>query len=187
MNKPFIHPHALVESDHIGSDTRIWAFAHVLKGAVIGSGCNICDHCYIEYGVTIGNDVTIKSGVYLWEGISIQDHAFIGPNAVFTNDIRPRSKQYIKSVPTLIKQGATIGANSTILAGITIGAYAMTGIGAVVTRNVPDHALVYGNPAKIQGWVDEQGEKLIQLTDSTWSNASGMIYIADGNGGLKKQ
>jgi len=120
MSKPFIHPHALVESDEIGSDTRIWAFAHVLKGAVIGSGCNVCDHCYIEYGVTIGNDVTIKSGVYLWEGISIEDQVFIGPNAVFTNDIRPRSKQYIKSVPTLIKQGASIGANSTILAGITI-------------------------------------------------------------------
>ena len=182
----FIHPQALVETDEIGANTRIWAFVHVLKGAVIGSGCNICDHCYIEYGVTIGNDVTVKSGIYIWEGVTIEDHVFLGPNVVFTNDTRPRSKQYIKSVPTRIRHGASIGANSTILAGITVGAFAMTGIGAVVTRDVPAHALVYGNPAKIKGWVDESGEKLTQQNDGTWTNALGDIYMADGFGGLKK-
>lgn len=187
MSTAFIHPQALVETDEIGSDTRIWAFVHILKGAIIGSACNICDHCFIEHGVKVGNRVTIKSGIYLWEGVTIDDDVFLGPNVVFTNDIRPRSKQYIKPVPTIINKGATIGANSTILAGTTIGAYAMTGIGSVVTRDVPAHALVYGNPAKIKGWVDEQGEKLLQHSDSTWSNASGIIYIADGKGGLKKQ
>lgn len=182
----FIHPRALVETDHIGENTRIWAFVHVLKGAVIGSGCNICDHCYIEYGVTIGNDVTVKSGIYIWEGVTIEDRVFLGPNVVFTNDTRPRSKQYIKSIPTLIKQGASIGANSTILAGVTIGEYAMTGIGSVVTRDVPAHALVYGNPAKLKGWVDESGEKLVHQNDGTWTNSQGDIFIADGFGGLKK-
>jgi acetyltransferase-like isoleucine patch superfamily enzyme len=186
MIEPYIHSHALVETDQIGVGSRIWAFVHILKGAIIGEGCNICDHCYIEYGVNIGNHVTIKSGIYIWEGVTIEDHVFLGPNVVFTNDIRPRSKQYIKSVPTLIKQGASIGANSTILAGVTIGKYAMAGIGSVITRDVPAHALVYGNPAKIQGWVDEQGEKLIQINEKEWSNPHEIRYISDGFGGLKK-
>lgn len=187
MKEAFIHSHALVETDQIGAGTRIWAFVHILKGAFIGKDCNICDHCFIEQGVKIGNHVTVKSGIYIWEGVTIEDHVFLGPNVVFTNDIRPRSKRYIKSVPTLIKQGASIGANSTILAGITIGSYAMAGIGSIITRDVPAHALVYGNPAKIKGWVDEQGEKLVQLNDTQWSNPHGIIYASNGQGGLKKQ
>ncbi len=176
MSSPFIHPQALVESETIGNGTRIWAFVHVLKGAEIGENCNVCDHCYIEYNVKIGNNVTIKSGIYLWEGVTIEDDVFLGPNVVFTNDVRPRSKQYIEPVKTLISKGASIGANSTLLAGITIGKYAMTGIGSVVTRDVPNHALVYGNPARIQGWVDEEGNKLTQHSDTEWISPSGIIY-----------
>jgi acetyltransferase-like isoleucine patch superfamily enzyme len=179
---PFIHPAALVESNSIGANTRIWAFVHVLKGAVIGNDCNICDHCYIEYGVTIGNHVTVKSGIYIWEGATIEDHVFLGPNVVFTNDIRPRSKQYITSVKTLIKKGASVGANTTLLAGITLGEYCMTGIGSVVTRNVPAHALVYGNPAKIQGWVDENGHKLTQVSDTEWVSETGNQYLQNPEG-----
>jgi acetyltransferase-like isoleucine patch superfamily enzyme len=179
---PFIHPAAIVESDTIGSNTRIWAFVHILKGAVIGNDCNICDHCYIEYGVSIGNNVTVKSGIYIWEGAIIEDDVFLGPNVVFTNDIRPRSKQYITSVKTTIKKGASVGANSTLLAGITLGEYCMTGIGSVVTKNVPAHALVYGNPAVIKGWVDEEGNKLTQQSDSEWISAAGNIYIQTLNG-----
>lgn len=180
-----IHPNALVETDKVGDDTRVWAFVHILKGATVGSGCNICDHCYVEYGVTIGNNVTLKCGVYLWEGITIEDDVFVGPNVVFTNDIRPRSKQYVPVEKTIIKKGASLGANSTILAGTVIGEYAMTGIGSVVTRDVPAHALVYGNPAKIKGWVDEKGEKLTLHSPLHWQNKSGELYLESING-LKK-
>lgn len=179
---PFIHPQALVESETIGAGTRIWAFAHVLKGAVIGENCNICDHTYIEYGVTIGNNVTVKCGIYIWEKTVIEDDVFLGPNVVFTNNPRPRSKQYIEHLPIIIKQGASLGANTTLLAGITIGKYAMSGIGSVITRDVPDHALVYGNPARIMGWVDEDGNKLQPVSDTEWKNESGIIYIQTPRG-----
>lgn len=186
MAAPYIHPQALVETDEIGEDTRIWAFVHVLKGASIGSGCNVCDHCYIEYGVRIGNHVTVKSGIYIWEGVHIDDHVFLGPNVVFTNDLRPRSKQYVTTVKTYIKEGASIGANSTVLAGVTIGKYAMSGIGSVITRNVPDYALVYGNPAKFKAWIDEEGNKLTQKDKGIWTNKSGTEYIETPNGLARK-
>jgi UDP-2-acetamido-3-amino-2,3-dideoxy-glucuronate N-acetyltransferase len=147
---PFIHPMSDVQTDRIGDGTRIWQFCVVLDGADIGSGCNICSHCLIEAGVRIGNDVTVKSGVQLWSGITIEDGVFIGPNATFTNDLRPRSKDY--STPfleTIVRAGASIGANATILPGIEIGAGAMVGAGAVVTRSVPPGATVVGNPATI--------------------------------------
>ncbi len=179
---PFIHQQALVESETIGNGTRIWAFVHVVNGAVIGENCNICDHCYIEYGVTLGNNVTIKSGIYIWEGVTLEDNVFLGPNVVFTNDIRPRSKQYTERSKTLVKHGASLGANSTLLAGITIGSYAMSGIGSVITRDVPDHALVYGNPAKIMGWVDEDGAKLTKHSATEWINKSGIVYTETPNG-----
>lgn len=182
VTKPMIHPTALVETDEVGAETRIWAFVHVLKGAVIGTNCNICDHCYIEYGVTIGNNVTVKSGIYIWEGVTIDDDVFLGPNVVFTNDVRPRSKQYIESVKTHIQQGASVGANTTLLAGVTLGKYCMTGIGSVVTRDVPAHALVYGNPAKIKGWVDETGQKLKQVSDTQWISETGILYIQTPEG-----
>ncbi len=153
----YCHPNSLVEADDqsIGKDTRIWAFVHVLPGAVIGSECNVCDHVFIENDVVIGDRVTVKSGVQLWDGITVEDGVFIGPNATFTNDKFPRSKEYPETFEkTTIKRGASIGANSTILPGLVIGAGAMVGAGAVVTSDVPANAIVVGNPAVITGYVN---------------------------------
>lgn len=151
----FIHPKAIVESSAIGPGTRIWAFAHVLPGAVIGADCNICDGVFIENDVRIGDRVTIKCGVQLWDGITLEDDVFVGPNATFTNDPFPRSKVYPEQFArTLVRHGASIGANATILPGLTIGPRAMVGAGAVVTRDVPANAIVVGNPATIVGYVD---------------------------------
>ena len=150
----FVHESALLESTHIGDGTRIWAFAHVLEGAQIGVDCNICDHTFIENDVVLGDRVTIKSGVQLWDGLRIEDDVFIGPNATFTNDPLPRSKQYLDEHPiTVIRRGSSIGANATILPGITIGQHAVVGAGAVVTCSVPPHAVVVGNPARIMRYV----------------------------------
>jgi UDP-2-acetamido-3-amino-2,3-dideoxy-glucuronate N-acetyltransferase len=157
MTKPFLHPQALCESSSIGEGTRIWAFAHVLPNAVIGKNCNICDHTFIENDVVVGDNVTIKCGVQLWDGIRIEDNVFIGPNVTFTNDKFPRSKVYPDSfLKTSVGKSASIGANATILPGISIGANAMVGAGAVVTRSVPDNALVQGNPARIVGYVGSE-------------------------------
>jgi UDP-2-acetamido-3-amino-2,3-dideoxy-glucuronate N-acetyltransferase len=146
----FVHKLACVETKNIGSGTSIWAFAHVLPGAKIGQAVNICDHTFIENDVVIGDRVTIKCGVYLWDGIRLQDDVFIGPNATFTNDKFPRSKQFPDKFPeTIVKQGASIGANATILPGIIIGENAMVGAGAVVTHDIPDNCVVVGNPAHI--------------------------------------
>lgn len=148
----FIHPLSDVQSPNIGQDTRIWQFAVVLQRAVIGKNCNICAHTLIENDVVIGDNVTVKSGVYLWDGLRVGNNVFIGPNATFTNDKHPRSKHYPEQfLQTVIEDGASIGANATILPGITIGKNAMIGAGAVVTKNVPANAIVFGNPAKIQG------------------------------------
>ena len=156
----FVHPQALCESTHIGSDTRVWAFAHVLPGAVIGSNCNLCDHVFIENDVVLGDRVTVKCGVQLWDGLRVEDDVFIGPNATFTNDRYPRSKAYPQAyAQTVVRAGASIGANATILPGITIGSKAMVGAGAVVTRSVPPNAVVVGNPAKIVGYVDTASER----------------------------
>ncbi|MFQ5454225.1 MAG: acyltransferase [Candidatus Zixiibacteriota bacterium] len=150
----FIHATAIVETDKIKPGTRIWAFCNVQKGAIIGAECNIGDHCFIEKNVIIGDCVTIKNGVSLWDGIVIEDDVFIGPNAVFTNDIYPRSKIYHNEVDrTLIQQGATIGANAVIVAGHTIGQFAFIGAGAVVTKNIPDFTIWYGNPAAFNGYI----------------------------------
>jgi acetyltransferase-like isoleucine patch superfamily enzyme len=155
------HSTALVETKLIGSGTRTWAFTHILSGAVIGRDCNIGDHCYIEGGVKIGNEVVIKNGVSLWKGITIEDHAFIGPNVAFTNDRYPRAKVYRDEYDfTVIKEGASIGANATLLCPITVGCCAMIGAGSVVTKDVPDYALVAGNPGKIKGYVCCCGKKL---------------------------
>lgn len=152
----FCHSHALVEAEKIGAGTRVWAFAHVLPGAVIGRDCNVCDHVFIENDVIIGDRVTIKCGVQIWDGLRIEDDVFIGPNATFTNDLFPRSKVYPETfTQTLLSRGASIGANATILAGITIGTGAMVGAGAVVTKDVPAGAIVVGNPARIKGYVSD--------------------------------
>ena len=147
------HSTALVETSSIGKGTRIWAFAHVLPGASIGEDCNICDHTFIENDVVIGNRVTIKCGVQLWDGISIEDDVFIGPNATFTNDPFPRSKVFPSEFSrTVVKRGASIGANATVLPRLSIGERAMVGAGSVVTRSVPPLAIVAGNPARIIGY-----------------------------------
>ena len=158
----FIHPHALVDQDaKIGSRTRVWAFAHVLKGAVVGEDCNICDHTFIEGKVRLGDRVTLKSGVFLWDGVIAEEDVFIGPAAVFVNDLRPRSRNtQWKCLQTLLKQGCSIGANATVLAGLQIGRFAMVGAGAVVTRDVTDFALVVGNPARFRSWVCQCGRNL---------------------------
>lgn len=149
----FLHPTADVQSTTIGAETRIWQFCVVLPGARIGAGCNICAHVLIENDVRIGDNVTVKSGVQLWDGITLEDDVFVGPNVTFTNDSRPRSKQYPTSFArTVVGRGASIGANATILPGLTIGEGAMVGAGAVVTRSVPDYATVIGNPAAIVGY-----------------------------------
>jgi len=151
----FVHSSGICESSSVGKGTKIWAFAHVLPNAVIGEDCNICDGVFIENDVTIGNRVTIKCGVQVWDGIVLEDDVFIGPNATFTNDIFPRSKQHLSEYPrTLICSGASIGANATILPGLTIGRNAMVAAGAVVTRSVPPNAIVMGNPARITGYAD---------------------------------
>lgn len=152
----FVHPQALCESKTIGDKTRIWAFAHVLPGAVLGKDCNICDHVFIENDVKVGDRVTVKCGVQLWDGTIIEDDVFIGPNATFTNDLYPRSKVYPDQfLKTLVKKGASIGANATILPGLVIGEGAMVAAGSVVTKSVPDRAVVMGNPARITGSVDD--------------------------------
>lgn len=145
-----IHPLADVKSQNIGQDTKIWQFCVVLQHAVIGENCNINAQVLIENDVVIGNNVTIKSGVQLWDGTRIEDNVFIGPNATFTNDLMPRSKQYPEAfLGITLKHGASIGANATLLPGITVGERAMVGAGAVVTEDVPAYAVVVGNPAKV--------------------------------------
>jgi len=157
----FVHPQGICESNSVGAGTKIWAFAHVLPGAVIGKDCNICDHVFIENDVVIGDRVTVKCGVQLWDGLRIGNDVFIGPNVTFTNDLFPRSKQRpAEFAKTMLEEGCSIGANATVLPGISIGRNAMVGAGAVVTRSVPPNAIVYGNPAQIQGYASEMSKTI---------------------------
>lgn len=157
-----IHSLAAVDTGaHIGSRSRIWQFCVVLPDAVIGEDCNICAHCLIEGGVTVGSRVTVKSGVQLWDGVTLEDDVFVGPNVTFTNDHFPRSRQRPeKFARTVVRSGASIGANATILPGITIGRRTMIGAGSVVTRDIPDNALFVGNPARFRAWLCGCAEKL---------------------------
>ncbi|MDP6461854.1 MAG: acyltransferase [Gemmatimonadota bacterium] len=160
----FVHARGLCDSDTVGEGTRIWAFAHVLPGAVVGRECNIGECSFVEGGGVLGDFCTVKNGVAVWDKVTCEDYVFLGPNACFTNDFLPRSA--FKKDPetefrsTLIRTGATIGANATIVCGITIGLHAMIGAGAVVTKDVPDFALVYGSPARHHGWVGRYGESI---------------------------
>ncbi len=155
----FIHKLACVETKNIGCGTRIWAFVHILPRAIIGEDVNICDHTFIENDVIVGNRVTIKCGVYLWDGTRLEDDVFVGPNATFTNDKFPRSRKYLDKFPEIIvRQGASIGANATILPGIIIGKNSMIGAGAVVTHDVPDRAVVVGNPARIVKFLEKNND-----------------------------
>ena len=155
-----IHPKALIdEGASIGAETRVWAFVHVLPGARVGAACNLCDGVYVEGKVTIGDRVTVKNGVALYDLVTVEDDVFIGPNAVFTNDLNPRAQNPDWVVtPTRVRRGASIGANATIVCGTEIGQYALVAAGAVVTRDVRPYQLVAGNPARHLGWVDRKGE-----------------------------
>ncbi len=169
MNRVKIHSLADVQTNKIGAGTTIWQFAVVLKQAIIGADCNINALTFIENDVVLGDNVTIKSGVQIWDGLRIGNNVFIGPNVTFTNDFTPRSKQKpIKFLNTIVRHNASIGANATIIGGVTIGEYALIGAGSVVTKDVEPYALVYGNPAKQVGWVCECGTKLDEeMTCST--------------------
>ena len=164
LEKPFfVHPSAICDSPNIGKGTRIWAFSHVLKEARIGDRCNLGEHVFVENGVVIGDGCTIKNGVALWDQITLEEDVFVGPYVVFTNDLRPRAflkRGNLFYLPTIIKRGATLGANSTIVCGVTVGEYAMVGAGTVVTKDVPPHTLVVGNPMRALGKICFCGEKL---------------------------
>ena len=199
MKDYFVHEKGICESEKIGPGTKIWAFAHVLKGAEVGSDCNICDGVFIENDVLIGNRVTVKCGVQLWDGLTIEDDVFIGPNVTFTNDSFPRSKihpaQFSK---TVIRKGASIGANATILPGLEIGTGAMIGAGSVIMHSVPPHAISAGNPAMITGYVGtrdaaqdipvvrvfEQDGKRNALSDIQGMGLYELPYIEDMRGNL---
>ena len=158
---PFIHEHALVETDRIGNGTRIWAFAHVMREVTIGQNCNIGDHAFIESHVTLMNNVTVKNAVSIWRHVHIADDVFLGPNVVLTNDRFPRSRDpEWQPEETWLEEGVTVGANATILCGVRLGRRCLAGAGSVVTRDVPPHALVIGNPARQHGWVCYCGRPL---------------------------
>ena len=164
MKKLFYkHESAIIDQKvEIGEGSKIWHFSHIQSGAKIGKNCSLGQNVYVANNVTIGNNVKIQNNVSVYEGVTLEDNVFCGPSCVFTNVINPRSsiprKQEI--LPTLVRENVTIGANATILCGIKIGRNAFIGAGAVVTKNVPDYALIYGNPARQHGWICECGHKL---------------------------
>lgn len=160
---PFVHPQGIVEPGaRVGARTRVWAFVHILPGAVIGEDCNLCDQVFIENDVRVGDRVTVKSGVHLWDGITLEEDVFVGPGVAFTNDVFPRSKEYPdRFLRTRVCTGASLGANATILPGKTIGRYAMIGAGAVITQDVPPYAIVAGNPGRVVGFVDASRQRAV--------------------------
>jgi UDP-2-acetamido-3-amino-2,3-dideoxy-glucuronate N-acetyltransferase len=182
----FVHELGLCESDEIGPRTRIWAFVHVLRGARIGADCNVGDQAFVEGGAVVGDSVTIKNNVLLWDGVTVEDEVFLGPNATFTNDARPRAafkKRRDDLLSTLVRQGATVGANATVVCGVTIGRCAFVAAGAVVVADVPDHALVVGNPARQIGWACRCGRT---LPDSLVC-ACGRVYRRAAGGTLEER
>jgi acetyltransferase-like isoleucine patch superfamily enzyme len=183
---PFVHERALVETDEIGSGTRVWAFAQVMSGARVGSDCNICGHAFIEQGAVVGDRVTIKNNVQVWDGVTIEDDVFLGPNATLTNDLTPRAaikKPREQLVKTLVRRGATIGANATVVCGTTVGEFAFVGAGAVVTRDVVPYSLVAGNPARPIGWVCVCGGR---LPDQLRCASCGRRYRRAADGGVER-
>lgn len=171
-----IHPTADVQSSKIGDNTYVWQYSVILAGAIIGCNCNINFNVFIENDVVLGDNVTVKSGVQIWDGIEVGNKVFIGPNATFTNEIVPRSKVYPEAFnKTIIEDGASIGANSTIIAGINIGRYSFIGAGSVVTKNVPANTVWYGNPAKLKGFITDDGI----LLDINKMDKDGVRYNID--------
>lgn len=177
-----IHPLAQVMTSSVGEGTRVWQFAVVLDGAVIGKDCNINCHTLIESKAVLGDRVTIKPGVFIWDGVVLEDDVMVGPNATFTNDKFPKSKNaQFQLLETLVKKGASIGANATILCGIEIGAFATIGAGAVVTKSVPSRALMVGAPAKIVGWMNEDGTKMTQVDKDLFEDKYGNRWSVSNN------
>ena len=191
-NEVFIHPTAIVESDRIGMGTKIWAFTHVMKGVEIGKNCNIGEHCFLESGVIVGNHSTIKNGNMLWEGVILDEGVFVGPQVCFTNDMFPRSqrftqgsKRYINRewlLSTCLEKGASIGAGAVLLPGLTISTFAMVGAGSVVTSDVPAHALVIGNPARVRKWVCQCGQPLEFQQSSAICSKCGETFVEAKHG-----
>ena len=190
LDDVYVHPAALVESDDVGPGTRVWAFAHVLEGARIGRDCNVGGHCFVEGGAWVGDGVTLKNGSMVWEGVTLEDGVFVGPGVVFTNDLRPRSPRHAPAAGrygdtswlarTNVGRGATIGARAVILPGIDVGAYAMVAAGAVVTRSVPPHGIVMGNPARLAGWACVCGARLPAYGDRPVCKDCGRAYAVTG-------
>lgn len=178
----FIHPLAMVdEGARVGEETRIWAGVHIMPGAWLGKKCNIGENCFIESGVTVGDGVTIKNNVALYSGAEIGDEVFLGPSCVFTNVVNPRAFISRKSEfkKTVVKKGASIGANATLVCGVTVGRYAMVGAGAVVSKNIPDYALAYGCPARVLGWVCRCGVKLAFRDGRAVCPECGTVYVME--------
>ena len=179
----FVHAKGLCESDAVGPRTRIWAFAHVMQGAVVGADCNIGDHAFIESGARLGNRVTVKNGVLVWDGVTVEDEVFLGPNMLFTNvrnlrwALRPKPEHFLK---TLVRRGAAIGAGATIVCGVTVGEMALVGAGAVVAEDVPAYALVAGNPARRVAWVCACGERLPESLACGCGERYGLVHERAG-------
>jgi acetyltransferase-like isoleucine patch superfamily enzyme len=185
MTAVFVHPDGRCESDQVGAGTRVWAFAHVMPGAVVGADCNVCDHAFVETGAVLGDRVTVKNATLVWDRVHVGDDVFLGPGVVFTNDLRPRAhitRGRDDFLATRVDEGATVGANATIICGVTIGRHAFVAAGAVVTRDVPAHAFLAGNPARRRGWVCVCGGPL----DPALNCPCGNRYTPDGDLGLRQ-
>jgi acetyltransferase-like isoleucine patch superfamily enzyme len=188
----FIHPSAIVETGQIGEGTRIWAYTHVMSDVSIGSDCNIGEHCFVESGATIGRQVTIKNGNMIWEGVHLADGVFVGPQVVFTNDLYPRSprlpqvkRRYADRAwlkPTVIREGASVGAGAVILAGVTLGEFCLVGAGSIVTKSLPSHALAVGRPARVRGWVCQCGQPLVFVNGAASCGGCELQFAKAGGG-----
>ena len=186
MSEIVVHPQGICESDQVGGGTRIWAFAHVMSGAVVGENCNVGESVFVEAGAVIGDQVTVKNGVQIWDGVTLESGVFVGPNVTFTNDLRPRSvrlKGNWTLVPTLVQSGATIGANATILCGTQIGNHAFIAAGSVITKDVPAYGMSVGNPARLIGWVCECAES---LSDELFCDCGLKYELVSDKMGLRK-
>ncbi len=179
----FVHEKAICETETIGKNTRVWSFSHIMKNVVIGDDCNFCDHTFVESGAKIGSRVTVKNGVSIWNGVEVGDDVFLGPNCVLTNDLFPRSKVYhAEDVKTIIKNGASVGANATIVCGNTLGEYCMVGAGSVVTKDVAPFSLVIGVPAKHKYFVSKHGDKLNFNDNGVAVDNEGVTYQMNDQG-----